>query len=311
MADAALDPCPWCGAPLPPARERAWHVVRCPACRVGVTRPWPTPEELDAAYPTAYRPQGGRFGGPGDAILRLSRGTLARRIDGHAPPGPVLDVGAGDGTLVRALERRGRRARGLERDDPEPWELPPDETYAAIVLWHSLEHLPQPARALEALAARLVPGGLLVVAVPNLDSLQSRVFGARWLALDLPRHLTHLPARALAARLTLLGLDVERESAWRGGQVVFGWLHGLVAALPGRPDLYDAIRRGEAQLHDQPPAARRRALALAPLLLPVACVLSALEVLLRRGGSAYVEGRREGRRGHAGAQRREDARADL
>ena len=93
----------------------------------------------------------------------------------------------------------------------------------------------------------LAPGGVLVVAVPNAGSLQARLLGERWLALDLPRHLVHLPAEALLERLRSLGLTVERVSFWRGGQVVFGWLHGLVGALPGRPDLYDAIRRPEAR----------------------------------------------------------------
>lgn len=67
------------------------------------------------------------------------------------------------------------------------------------------------------------------------------------MALDLPRHLVHLPSAALIDRLRSLGLAVERISYWRGGQVVFGWLHGLVGMLPGHPDLYDAIRRPEAQ----------------------------------------------------------------
>src|SRR5256885_270965 len=78
--------------------------------------------------------------------------------------------------------------------------------FAAIVFWHSLEHLPRPADALARAAELLAPGGVLVVAAPNSDSLQARLFKDRWLALDLPRHLVHLPARALVERLRELGL---------------------------------------------------------------------------------------------------------
>ena len=96
--------------------------------------------------------------------------------------------------------------------------------------------------------------------MPNPASLQARAFGERWLALDLPRHLVHVPAPALLARLRELGLSVERVSYLRGGQVVFGWLHGLVGALPGHPDLYDAIRRPEARRAPlSPPRGARRA----------------------------------------------------
>ena len=73
---------------------------------------------------------------------------------------------------------------------------------------------------------------------------------------------------------------------------MFGWLHGLVGSLPGRPDLYDAIRRPEARHRPLPVARRMMALAAAALLLPVAVAATFLEAALGRGGSAYVEARR-------------------
>jgi SAM-dependent methyltransferase len=293
-----LDSCPWCEAPLPPARRPGWHVSACPTCGVGVTRPWPSDEELAAAY-ARYRPQEGRFGGPTEALLRATRARLAQRIDAIAPPGPVLDVGAGDGTLLDALGRVGREAGGLERDvrdprmrDLDPWALPADEAFAAVVCWHSLEHLREPGRALQALAARLAPGGVLIVAVPNWSSLQARVFGEDWLALDLPRHLVHLPRPALLNRLLALGLQLERVSDWRGGQVAFGWGHGLVGRFPGHPSLYDALRREEARMTAQPRRLRARAIALGALSAPAAAAAAAAEVALHRGGTTHVEARR-------------------
>jgi len=295
---AELDRCPWCTAPLPPARREEWHVVACPTCGVGVTRPFPTDAQLAAAY-AAYRPEAGRFSGPTEALLRATRSRLARRIDAIAPPGTVLDVGAGDGTLLDALARRGRLATGLEREprdarmrDLHPWELGEAESYAAIVCWHALEHLREPGRALAALSARLERGGVLIVAVPNWASLQARAFGEDWLALDLPRHLTHLPRAALLHRLRALGLVVERVSDWRGGQVAFGWAHGLVSRFPGGPNLYDALRREEARMAAQPRSVRARALALGALSAPAAAAAAAAEIALKRSGTTHVEARR-------------------
>ena len=105
----------------------------------------------------------------------------------------------------------------------------------------------RPGEALRRAADLLMPGGVLVVSLPNVESWQARAFGDRWFALDLPRHLVHVPAPALIARIESLGLRVQRTSHLRGGQVVFGWLHGLTGALPGHPDLYAAIRRPEAR----------------------------------------------------------------
>ncbi len=245
-----------------------------------------------------YRPESGRFSGLGDALLRHTRARLAGRIDRLAPPGAVLDVGSGDGTLLDALRARGRRALGLERDsrrdDVRQAEITDIEgSWSAIVFWHALEHLPAPGPAIDHAGALLDEGGVLLVAVPNAASLQALVFGDRWFHLDLPRHLVHLPAGALVSRLQSLGLTVTRVSHWRGGQALFGWLHGLVGTLPGRPDLYDAIRRPEAR--SLPMSGRRRvgALGAGVMLFPVAALATATEVATRRGGTVYVEARRD------------------
>jgi SAM-dependent methyltransferase len=289
--------CAWCGSTFDGSTERLRGRARCPACGVATTDPWPTGEELEQAYADWYRPERGRFSGPGDLLLRRSRGALAGRLERIAPPGGVLDFGAGDGTLIDALRARGREALGIERHSPRPDMLEADLAelsggWAAVVFWHSLEHLPDPAEALRNAARLLKPRGVLVAAMPNAASLQARAFGDRWLALDLPRHLVHVPAAALLERLPALGLAVERVSYVRGGQVVFGWAHGLVGLLPGRPDLYDAIRRPAARRRPMSAPGRAATLAAGAVVLPAAAVCAGVEVALRRGGSVYVEARR-------------------
>jgi hypothetical protein len=296
--DARATDCAWCGATLPPDRGRLPGRARCEACGVATTDPWPSAETLGAAYAGWYRPVGGRFLGAGDALLRRSRGALALRLERICPPGPVLDVGAGDGSLVDAIRARGRTAIGLERVPTRPDIRAGDVTdveerdWAAIVFWHSLEHLQAPGAALEHAAGLLRDGGALVIAAPNAASLQALAFGDRWLALDLPRHLVHIPARALLRRLREVGMTVTRVSYVRGGQVVFGWLHGLVGTVPGTADFYDAVRRPEARSAPVSRRVRAGTLAAGAALLPVAALAAAVEVALRRGGSVYVEARR-------------------
>jgi SAM-dependent methyltransferase len=288
--------CAWCDHRFDPADERLTGRVRCARCGVATTSPWPSDEQLSAAYADWYRPRSGRFSGVGDKVLRRTRSALADRLHRILPPGPVLDVGAGDGTLVEAFVRQGRDAVGLEPHASGPHirnaELEEvDGKWSAVVFWHSLEHLRQPGRALSHAAALLSSGGMLVIAVPNATSFQARVFGDRWLALDLPRHLVHLNPRALMSTIEAQGLRVERVSYLRGGQVVFGWLHGFVGKLPGHPDLYDVIRRSEARQAAQSPALRLYALAAAVAALPFALTATAVEVAARSGGTIYIEAR--------------------
>jgi SAM-dependent methyltransferase len=296
-AGASAPPaCAWCQGPLDGAQRLAGR-LRCRRCGAETTDPWPSDAELEAAYGDWYRPRTGRFSGAGDLVLRRLRARLASRVDRLAPPGPILDVGAGDGVLVDALRARGRSTTGLERK-PVRTDLRAGEIealtgpYAAVVFWHSLEHLRAPGEALRRAAELLVPGGVLVISLPNVGSWQARVFGDRWFALDLPRHLVHVPAEALIGRIESLGLRVQRTSHLRGGQVVFGWLHGLAGALPGHPDLYAAIRRPEARAAPLSPARRAAALAAGAALFPAATVAAGAEAVARRGGTIYVEARK-------------------
>jgi SAM-dependent methyltransferase len=297
QAPAAIR-CAWCDHQFDAADQHLTGRVRCARCGVATTSPWPSDEQLSEAYADWYRPTSGRFSGLGDKVIRRTRSALADRLHRILPPGPVLDVGAGDGTLVEAFVRHGREAVGLE-----PYASGPhirnaevedvDGTWSAVIFWHSLEHLRQPARALSHAATLLAPGGTLIIAVPNATSMQARAFGDRWLALDLPRHLVHLSPPALLAKIEALGLRVERVSYLRGGQVVFGWVHGFVGKLPGHPDLYDTIRRGEARQAAQSPALRLYALGAAVAALPFALVATVVEVAARSGGTIYIEARRE------------------
>jgi hypothetical protein len=221
---------------------------------------------------------------------------LAHRIDRISPPGPVLDVGAGDGALVAALAELGRESVGVDPYGPPTPRVLQGELdevsgqFASVVFWHSLEHMPEPSQALLRGVDLLTPGGVLIVAAPNIGSLQARAFGNHWVALDAPRHLVHLTTEALVKRFSSLGLEVTRISHVRGGQVVFGWLHGFVRAVTGL-DLYDAIRRPEAR--ERPLTAGKQAVARAVGLacLPVALLGALVEITTRRGGSVYMEAR--------------------
>jgi rRNA maturation protein Nop10 len=289
--------CSWCGAAFDGREQRLEGRVRCPDCGAATTDPWPSGQELADAYGTWYRPESGRrFTFIGDGLLNRTRAALAARVDEIAPPGPVLDVGAGDGVLMDALKQRGREVVGLERDSgradmrDEPIDRI-DGEWAAVVFWHALEHLPDPGDAIRHAARLLKPGGIVLVAVPDTSSLQARAFGDGWLHLDLPRHLVHLSSRALRDGLEGAGLQVERESQIRGGQIVIGWLDGLVGSLPGDLDLYQALRRQTAQSRPFSTAQRLGSIAAGVVLLPVAMACGAVEVLLRRSGTVYVEAR--------------------
>jgi 2-polyprenyl-3-methyl-5-hydroxy-6-metoxy-1,4-benzoquinol methylase len=98
--------------------------------------------------------------------------------------------------------------RALQTADPATTLDQMDEKFDVITLWHSLEHLREPWHVIEQSAAHLAPGGILVIAIPNIESYQFSLLRSAWKHLDAPRHLVFYPIRSLVKLCTDCGLSV-------------------------------------------------------------------------------------------------------
>lgn len=161
----------------------------------------------------------------------------------------LIDVGCGDGSFLVAARRRAWLVAGTElhpndarakdlRVESDLLDLDDLGPVDVITFWHSLEHLGDPRAALRAAASRLRPGGVVLLAVPNFDSLQSRVTRASWLHLDAPRHLWHFNARALRARLADANLDPIRWWHLELEYDLAGWAQSLQTPFTGGRTLF-------------------------------------------------------------------------
>lgn len=308
MPVSASGACPACGGPL-----HAWRVVRpadpalgrepvplsrCESCGSGVTG-GPVPA---GSYDTgAYSPGSPRLHALARPLLAaFDRRRLSLIRDQVAPPGRLLDVGAGRGRFVAAARaagyeatgiepsRRGAEAAaqtdatillaGIEEADIEPGSV------EVVSLWHVLEHLEDPAGGLARVGSWLAPGGTLLVGVPNLDSLQARLGGEYWYHLDVPRHRTHFTPRGLAALLGSRGFTVRRTDHVLAEHNPFGMWQSLLSRVTHHPSyVYNALKR------NAPLASPDLALAAAALpLVPLAALLELGAGLARRGGTIAV-----------------------
>jgi 2-polyprenyl-3-methyl-5-hydroxy-6-metoxy-1,4-benzoquinol methylase len=165
-------------------------VVECTACRLQFAEAYPSFAQADSEiYDDRYFAE------------TLEKRPLRRRVfyqllveleSVAGRTGRLLDVGAGEGTLIQSALERGWEAEGTElssamvrhaRDELgltvhhgvlENITLPAD-TYDAIILNHVLEHVKNPRTTLQRVAELLHPRGVVRVEVPNLASFSSRL----------------------------------------------------------------------------------------------------------------------------------------
>jgi 2-polyprenyl-3-methyl-5-hydroxy-6-metoxy-1,4-benzoquinol methylase len=193
----------------------------CPACKLIFLSPHP--DDLGKYYPQEYYGQ----------KLALSdleqefpfnhfKVDIVRRF---VPAGRLLEVGPSRGTFAYLAKKAGYDVSVIERDaecceflsttaeietinstDPTAEVNRQTEGFDVIALWQVIEHLSDPWDFIRAAAAKLKPGGILVLATPNPDSLQFKIFGRFWFHLDAPRHLQLIPAALLARLGQSLGL---------------------------------------------------------------------------------------------------------
>jgi SAM-dependent methyltransferase len=252
-------------------------IVRCSNC--GLVRTDPQPQDLASFYPAelyySYQaPQASAltratvrraYGVPvRGAKLRAAAALSGARIGGlpPGPPGDLLDVGCGSGSMLLALEEAGWRCHGIEIDEGAVAAANeagltrvragdllaadyPDASMDAVRFWHSLEHVRSPRAQLERARRILRPGGTLTIGVPNFGSLLSRLFRNRWFFLDVPRHLWHLERKQLRELVTSSGFTVTRIRNVTASSAILGTLDYLLGrreVLVSRPLLWYATQ---------------------------------------------------------------------
>jgi SAM-dependent methyltransferase len=191
--------------------------------------PRPADSELGRIYPANYYAYAFRTSrNLGYRVKAWMDRRAARTYLAHArAPGPVLDVGCGDGRLLEAFASRGvgrallyglelsegsverARARGFDvrRQRFEDAELP-DAFFQLIMLQQVIEHVGDPGAVLARIARLLKPGGAVVLETPNAASWDHRVFRGRyWGGYHFPRHFFLFTAASLCALLRRSGLE--------------------------------------------------------------------------------------------------------
>ena len=243
--------CNLCGAndtePLYNARKSGafgfapdrFALVVCKRCGLVYLNPRPSHKRLQSLYPKEYwwrrdnYPKSVIHGVANKAeetyrtILRLGD---VKALKKRAPQDSVvLDIGCGSGDFLYLCREAGFQTFGVElsphaaayareqyhlnvtQGDFLNTEYEPNFS-DIVTLYFVIDHMCDPIATLLKVRRILHDNGLLVIQVPSIESLQSRIFGDRWFALEFPRHLYHFSPDTITQLLDKIGFKIESIS---------------------------------------------------------------------------------------------------
>ncbi len=119
----------------------------------------------------------------------------------------LLEIGVGMGHLVGQLENTFETygmdinhwavkqsksvVQKTQLETASAQELPfSDNSFNVVIIKHIVEHLPDPQKAIQEIGRVTEPGGVLILATPNLDSLLKPWKGDKWIGYQDPTHIS-------------------------------------------------------------------------------------------------------------------------
>jgi SAM-dependent methyltransferase len=192
-------------------------IVRCRTCGHMQLDAFPAEEVLAEAYGEA---ESGDYVEE-EAGQRATAAWVLERVERHVTPGELLDLGCWVGFMLAEARGRGWSVHGVEPSEfasafarerlglevvtaaIDEAELPAG-AFNAVFMGDVIEHLVDPASALDRIGELLAPGGVVALALPDAGSRLARAMGPRWWSV-LPTHVQYFTRDSLATLLRRRG----------------------------------------------------------------------------------------------------------
>jgi len=210
---------------IDPASHDEYMILACTQCHHWVTNPLPTARELAELYSVgSLRVLGDGWAhnyASGEEICNVATDdnwVVQRTHD--LVPGNFLEIGPGDGSLIRKFRELGWNAFGV---DPGQYlsdksivrsaeNLPANTTFEVIVLQDILEHTSNPWEELSQYKKYLNSGTRIYMTFPWSESKEAQKLGANW---AMVRPVGHLHYFSKSSAESLLNSIDAKLSAMR------------------------------------------------------------------------------------------------
>ncbi len=215
-------------------------LISCGGCRLILNGEYTQPESVKNIHEEWFSPSGSQ----GVDFWQRSfdqfnhKRTYARIVKQGCTKGKLLEVGVGNGSLLKFMKDQGFEVEGVDLLESIAEtvnrlhqvkvfgggleSIPKDRKYDLIVAHHVLEHTLNPLEFLTFLKGLLKDTGLLFLAVPNIDSWGAFLPG--WVSYQ-PYHLLYFNRATLAQTLQKSGLKTRELYSHESFS---GWLIALI-----------------------------------------------------------------------------------
>jgi 2-polyprenyl-3-methyl-5-hydroxy-6-metoxy-1,4-benzoquinol methylase len=210
--------------------KKEFTLCRCGDCELLFTNPRPTEEEIGPYYDFkeyySHEDQVRSF--TQWLYQKIRKSSIQRKvglIESLVKNGSLLDYGCGTGEFLQEAKKQHWSVRGIEPSEKARAqalgklptevlttlnELPEDDTYDVITLFHVLEHIHSLRKTIKKLVNYLKSNSYVVIAVPNPESADAIHYGSDWAGYDVPRHLYHFSQKSMATFQDQFGLELVR-----------------------------------------------------------------------------------------------------
>lgn len=192
--------------------RETYTIVACDSCGFKFTNPRPEEHKLGNYYKSEdyISHSNTKKGFINSAYQTVRKYTLLKKlqlISKYYRTGKILDIGSGTGDFLNTMKHAKWETIGIEPSEDarkfsvenygldirEEVELSKLESgsFEIISMWHVLEHMPKLNERVAELYRLIKPNGIIIIAVPNCNSLDAKIYQDKWAAYDVPRHLSH------------------------------------------------------------------------------------------------------------------------
>jgi len=252
-----------------------FNIVICNSCGFHFTNPIPLESEIGNYYKSeSYISHSSTNKGLINKIYQKVRNyTLKQKvklIQRLSSGKNHLDIGAGTGHFIDSTSRAGFQSLGLEPDEDarnlakksfdvniqplDQLHKLDDSSMDVITMWHVLEHVYNLQNDLKKITSLLKDDGVMVVAVPNMNSYDAKKYKEFWAAYDLPIHLYHFTPNDIRTLFDQFNMEVKEilpmkfdsyyvsmlSEKYKGGNIFSAFFTGLKSNLKANPETYSS-----------------------------------------------------------------------